>query len=137
MKKCYIAGPMRGIPDFNFPAFNHCTARLRESGYHVFSPAEMDKIYAPEVLEDNKESTAKGKEICNSMHDYVRRDLHIIVNELKPENGDFLVVLPGWERSTGAVAEVGVARWCKLNVYAYHPESDADVDGKISLVHMP
>lgn len=38
--RIYIAGPMTGLPDFNFPAFNDMAAILRGLGYHVENPAE-------------------------------------------------------------------------------------------------
>ena len=40
--KYYIAGPMRGIPEFNFAAFNAAAERLRRDGHLVFNPAERD-----------------------------------------------------------------------------------------------
>ena len=35
MKRIYIAGPMTGLPEFNYPAFNAEAARLRKLGHHV------------------------------------------------------------------------------------------------------
>lgn len=37
--KVYLAGPMRGKEDHNFPAFHFAAAKPREQGYEVFSPA--------------------------------------------------------------------------------------------------
>ena len=35
MKRIYIAGPMTGLPDFNYPAFNAAAARMRALGFEV------------------------------------------------------------------------------------------------------
>ena len=37
--KIYIAGPMSGIKDWNFPAFNEAQRQLEELGYEVENPA--------------------------------------------------------------------------------------------------
>ena len=34
----YLAGPMTGIAEFNFPAFDAAAAKLRDLGYVVFNP---------------------------------------------------------------------------------------------------
>lgn len=38
--KVYIAGPMTGISEFNFPAFHAAAAAWRELGWNVVNPAE-------------------------------------------------------------------------------------------------
>jgi hypothetical protein len=38
--RVYLAGPMTGLPEFNYPAFNAEAARLRALGYQVENPAE-------------------------------------------------------------------------------------------------
>ena len=40
MPRIYLAGPMTGLPEFNYPAFHAEAARLRQLGYHVENPAE-------------------------------------------------------------------------------------------------
>ncbi|MCY1527250.1 hypothetical protein D9M68_623110 [compost metagenome] len=40
MKRIYLAGPMTGLPEFNYPAFHAEAARLRALGYQVENPAE-------------------------------------------------------------------------------------------------
>lgn len=40
MSRVYIAGPMTGHPDFNFPAFHAAAAAWRAQGWDVFNPAE-------------------------------------------------------------------------------------------------
>ena len=40
--RIYIAGPMSGLPELNFPAFHAEAARLRALGYEVVNPAEIN-----------------------------------------------------------------------------------------------
>jgi glycosyltransferase involved in cell wall biosynthesis len=87
----YLSGPMTGLPDFNYPAFNTEAARLRGMGFSVINPAE-----APE---------------CDSWVAYMRNDL---VHLLKW--ADALVYLPGWENSKGAGIEIYVAHALGLPV---------------------
>jgi hypothetical protein len=110
MVKIYIAGPMRGIPEFNFPVFHEAARLLRAAGHHVFSPAEFDTMFSP-ITEDSN-----GLVEAHPIHDYIRRDAHVIINELKPPK-DGLVMLAGWEHSKGAYAERALAIWCTLNVW--------------------
>ena len=42
MNCTYLAGPMSGLPDLNFPAFHAEAARLRRLGYGVINPAEIN-----------------------------------------------------------------------------------------------
>lgn len=39
--KVYIAGPMTGFPDHNFPAFFDAEAKLKELGFEVVNPASF------------------------------------------------------------------------------------------------
>jgi hypothetical protein len=40
MARVYIAGPMAGIPDYNFPVFHAAAKAWRAAGWEVFNPAE-------------------------------------------------------------------------------------------------
>ena len=41
----YISGPMRGMPDYNRPAFDKRAALMREAGYTVYNPADISRLY--------------------------------------------------------------------------------------------
>lgn len=84
--RAYIAGPMTGLPDFNFPAFNYAAALLRDQDIHVENPAEH--------------GTVDGAEWA----DYLRYDLGRLAT------CGAIYLLPGWENSKGAQLEVHVAR---------------------------
>lgn len=130
MTKVYISGPMRGYKDFNFPAFHEAAKKLRDSGYHVFNPAEFDAMFEPEqpksLSPEESLKWADGQDIRR----YARRDLHVILNELDP--GDFVVALPGWKDSKGALAEATVAIWIGLRVIEYEAlmEMEANRDNR-------
>lgn len=101
-KRCYLAGPMRDYPEYNFPAFFTAAKLLRARGYEVWSPAEND-VHA--------DSFDPAKDTAQSMRHYMKRDLLAVLD------ADFVAVLPGWERSQGACLEVHVARTCGIPVW--------------------
>lgn len=96
----YLAGPMRGLPDFNFSAFEKAAARLRSLGYTVWSPHEHD-------LNEGFDPT---KDDAKPLRYYMRHDLPAVLDS------DAVAVLPGWEGSEGASLEVHVARACGIPV---------------------
>src|SRR3954468_6651074 len=104
--KLYLSGPMRGYPNFNFPAFDLAAELGRREGFEVISPADLDR--ASGFTETSTVTPA-------NLRVFVERDVQALLN-LRAENGDAVAVLPGWERSTGALAEVMVARWLGLRV---------------------
>ncbi len=115
-RSCYIAGPMRGLPEYNYPAFMDAATRLRQLGWMVFNPAEMD------IESDHEDYTARTIEE-QQLHDsaavarrFAERDVHVLIRTLRAENRDAIIMLPGWRGSTGAIAELGVAQWVKLEV---------------------
>jgi len=105
--KIYLAGPMRGIPEFNFPAFYAAAAVLREQGHSVFNPAERDnEKHGTDISKGN----ATGDEaVAAAQHGFNLRealgaDLEFICRE-----ADAIALLPGWEASKGANAEKATA----------------------------
>ena len=106
--KVYLAGPMRGIPEFNFPAFYAAAAKLRSEGHFVFSPAERDnETHGTDISKGN---TTGDEEIATKEHGFNLRealcdDLKFICLE-----AEAIALLPGWESSKGARAERVTAR---------------------------
>lgn len=91
--KVYIAGPMTGYVDHNFPAFRAAAEHLRSKGYDVVSPAEMD---------DDLGMT--HEELAEKPHQwFMRRDIEVLLG------CDLILFLPGWKHSKGAQGEKYVA----------------------------
>jgi hypothetical protein len=111
-RSVYICGPMRGIPEFNFPAFDRAAAKFRALGWHVISPAEMDRSHGL----NEKGNDGVDRFSYDEIRAFIHRDYNAIVGTLRAENGDALAVLPGWYNSTGGTAELHLARWAKLQI---------------------
>lgn len=92
--KIYISGPMTGLPEFNFPAFNAAAENLRLMGHEVSNPAE------------------KGELEGYSHADYLAIDLIEVCKLRIPAGTEIgsVVLLPGWENSKGALMEVATAK---------------------------
>ena len=94
MKKIYLSGPMTGFPEFNYPLFNKTAKALRGKGFLVYNPAEYHYV------EEDFPLKRAFSEYCG-----------FIINE-----ANAVYVLPGWERSKGASAEVALARVFGLEI---------------------
>lgn len=82
----YIAGPMTGTPDWNFPKFHQVSNALREAGRTVVNPAENFGGRTDLPWETYLRLAIQQVAMCNS-----------------------IVMLPGWEESKGARLEYLVA----------------------------
>lgn len=80
--KIYIAGPMTGYPDFNYPAFFRASQDLLDVGHEPVNPAR-----------------AEGREGCETWLDFMRAALRDIAD------ADAVALLPGWQNSRGAALE--------------------------------
>ncbi|SAL20415.1 hypothetical protein AWB70_01039 [Caballeronia cordobensis] len=92
MIRVYLAGPMSGYPELNFPAFHAEAARLRAMGFEIANPAEIDVGPDPTWLE------------C------MRACIKLL------SDCDGIALLPGWEQSEGANVEHTLARGLRLRV---------------------
>lgn len=111
----YIAGPMRGHPQFNFPAFFAAEAKLKRHNWNVFNPARADnEFFNADVSKDNLTGSEQmaaeqfGLTIGNAM----ARDMDWIAN-----HATAIYMLKGWEKSTGAHAEHALAVALGIELY--------------------
>lgn len=95
--RLYLAGPMSGYEEWNYPAFLEGAERLRAAGYDVVSPAEI------ELEAGFDPATPAADYTADDYHAAMRRDIALILDV------DGVALLPGWDRSKGARAEAAVA----------------------------
>lgn len=92
LKDYYIAGPMTGLPELNYPAFHQAEKFLTEGGLTVENPAHN--------------SAPSGE-----WEDYMRLGLTQLLRCRR------LYMLNGWESSKGAVFELYTARLLGMEVH--------------------
>lgn len=92
----YLAGPMSGYPEHNFPAFQRYAAMLRAQGINIVSPAEVNP--APEVARGMPWSYYMRRDICAMM-----------------ECGE-IILMPRWKHSKGARLEFQLAESLNMRI---------------------
>ena len=99
--KIYIAGPMTGMPEFNYPAFREAAQRLRNTGATVVNPVEIGEKYgtAEEINADP-----------SKLADLILEELDAL------GKCDAIYLLPGWQRSVGTKRELQLALLRKLEI---------------------
>lgn len=98
--KAYLAGPMRGYPEFNFPAFREARTWLRSQGHEILCPAERDEgtgFDSTASHATDEHGTPVGFDIYAAMKD----DIYFAT-----QLADAIILLPGYEESTGAKVEL-------------------------------
>lgn len=108
---CYIAGPMRGYEQYNFPAFEAAEEWLLSQGWDVTSPHRMDL----DIGFDPSGALPEGY-----IEQAAQRDIDAIFSV------DALVLLPGWESSKGAKAEKALADWIDKPCFQYPEMTPVD-----------
>lgn len=105
----YLAGPMSGIPQFNFPLFDRATAELRATGMTVVSPAELDDPAIREAALASPDGAHGDTAVILDMTwaDFLARDVKLIADRVHG-----IVLLPNWEQSRGARLEAFVGLLC-------------------------
>lgn len=85
--KVYIAGPMTGIPEYNYPEFHVASIALARAGHEPVNPAQ-----------DHGHPLG-----TKPWHWYMRRAITLMMT------ADAVALLDGWEGSSGAVLESELA----------------------------
>lgn len=93
---------MRGLPQYNFPAFDNAAFKLRVAGWDVINPAEMDRARG---FNENHHVPSEA-----FLREAIMEDLKAITT------CDAVALLPGWQKSLGAQAEVALARFLGLKL---------------------
>ena len=83
----YLSGPITGHKNYR-QQFARAAGTLKEMGYAVINPAELGAALPLDQM---------------SYEDIMKIDLKLLAS------ADYLVQLPGWERSIGANRELGFA----------------------------
>jgi hypothetical protein len=105
-ERVYIAGPMTGHADLNFPAFNAAAAEYRRRGCFVINPAEINggENEVTECADMTPEQYQAHWQAC------MRHDIAALVT------CGTIVMLDGWLKSRGATLEHHIARELGLTI---------------------
>lgn len=108
---------MRGIPQFNYPMFNTAARQFREVGWDVFNPAERDlEVHGVDISEGN---ILGSIEQASADHGFCLRRALGDDTAYICSDADAILMLPGWAKSKGAVAEHALADALGLTIYYY------------------
>lgn len=102
-KSIYIAGPMSGYPEFNFPAFNHAAENLQPYYDTVWNPAAKDAEY-----DLDEEACKTGDHVLAQEKGFDFKAAYLW-DVTKVIESDAIYMLKGWQYSPGAVGEHAVA----------------------------
>jgi hypothetical protein len=113
-KSCYIAGPMSGYAEWNYPAFFAAEDRLVKNGWTVFNPARKDEeTFSDEEAKKNGDTALA---IAKGTFDYKSAYMWDIE---KVVHGNGIYMLKGWENSPGARGEHAAAVFCQKQDPSY------------------
>lgn len=84
--RLYVAGPMSGLPEYNYPAFHEAARKLRAAGYEVLNPADT------------------GRPLGDPWQAFMRDAISLLIE------CDAVALLDGWQNSRGARVESNLAR---------------------------
>ena len=107
--KIFISGPMRGIPYYNFPAFDAARAAFEEAGFDVVTPADLDSEIGIEAM-DLTETTDWNVKTGFDVRAAIKRNIDALLD------ADGVVFLEGWGGSLGCNIERLIADRCNMRL---------------------
>lgn len=107
----YIAGPMTGIEDHNFPAFFAMAETLTACGYFTVNPADNDGVSLEQAIRNVKRNP------LGDWAAYMRRDIPRLID------CEAVCLLDGWQASRGARLEVIVALELGITLAKWNPHT--------------
>jgi len=119
--KVYLAGPMRNVPLWNFPAFDYAQALLEGAGHQVFNPAQHDRA---EGLDENDYPELPD---WFTLEKALQWDFARII-----EAGN-ICLLDGWETSSGTAKELRVAE--DIGARVWRLQGETLVEWNYGIVH--
>lgn len=124
--KVYIAGKMTGLPSFGAEEFRKASRVLRDQGFKVISPLEMDEYagLCVDGLTGFEDLEGLGFDIRSTL----MKDLETVLFDV-----DAVVLLPGWRGSRGALAEYAAARAASVPTWELTYAGDEIMLAKISV----
>ena len=103
---------MRNLPRYNFDAFDAAAYALRQDGWTVQSPAEHDRS-----MGFNPDGSLEGFDLSAAM----AWDLQQVLDT------DCIIILPGWEGSTGCHYELSACHALGKPVFQYPELTPAEL----------
>jgi hypothetical protein len=103
--RVYIAGPMSGIPGYNFEEFDKFENLFKDE-YEVVNPANISR----ELAKKNNFSLGNKEEVEKHRHLMMREDLKQLLT------CDIIFLLKDWYQSIGANTEYAVAHAAGITV---------------------
>lgn len=94
----YLAGKMTGLPNYGYDRFAEVAAKLRAAGFKIASPHEIDY---------DETQYPRG---TRPYKDYMKGGVDLLFE------CDGIILMEGWEDSTGAPIELSIAEACGYDI---------------------
>lgn len=104
ISRLYLAGPMTGIPEYNYPAFHAAEEAVLRVAPHL-------EVVNPARFHYHEDGTP---DFTKERHEYLRAAVEAVLTV------DAVMTLPGASNSAGALLEIRVAEALELPVLEYN-----------------